>query len=69
MKNHKMNELENITQNNLSDRWLSTKEVCKYSSCSVSTIYRSIQKGVLQVSKKTGKNLYKKSWIDRWLDG
>lgn len=53
----------------IKDRWLNTKEVCKYSSCSVSTINRSIQKGVLRVSKQTGKNLFKKSWVDRWLNG
>lgn len=64
----KLNELKNLIQNNLSDRWLNIEEVCKYSSLSASTIIRATQKGVLKVSKKTGKNLFRISWVDNWLN-
>lgn len=63
----KLNEIKNLIQNNLSDRWLNIEEVCKYSGLSVSTIHRAIYKDELKVSKKTGKNLFRISWVDRWL--
>lgn len=50
------------------DRWLNMEEVCKYSGLSESSIYRATQKGVLKVSKKTGRNLFRISWVDNWLD-
>ena len=65
----KLDELKKLIQNNLSDRWLNIEEVRNYSGLSVSTIHRAIQKGVLKVSKKTGKNLFRISWVDRWLNG
>ena len=52
---------------NIQDQWLSLKDVCAYTGLSPSTIYRSTQNGILQVSKKTGKNLFRKEWIDRFL--
>ncbi len=65
----KLDELKNLIQNNLSNRWLDMEEVCKYTGLSESTIHRAIQKSVLKVSKKTGKNLFRISWVDRWLNG
>lgn len=64
----KLNELKNLIQNNLSDRWLNMEEVCKHSGLSESTIHRATHKGLLKVSKKTGKNLFRISWVDNWLD-
>ena len=52
---------------NIQDQWLSLKDVCAYTGLSPSTIYRSTQKGILKVSKKTGKNLYRKIWVDSFL--
>ncbi len=54
-------------KNNLFDRWLDLKDVCEYTGLSSSTLHRAIQKGELKVSKKTGKNLFKKEWIDNFL--
>lgn len=64
----KLNEIKNLIQNNLSDRWLNIEEVCSYSGLSESTIHRAVHKGALKVSKKTGKNLFRISWVDRWLN-
>jgi|TARA_B100001964_G_C13771933_1_gene396391 excisionase family DNA binding protein len=50
------------------DYWLSTKEVESYTSVSNKTLARAINRGKLKVSKATGKNLFKKSWVDRWLE-
>ena len=65
----KLNEIKNLIQNNLSDRWLNIEEVKKYSGLSTSTIHRAIHKNELKVSKKTGKNLFRISWVDSWLNG
>tara|TARA_B100001964_G_C13652116_1_gene345202 strand:- start:248 stop:475 length:228 start_codon:yes stop_codon:yes gene_type:complete len=53
----------------LSDRWLTTKEVCQYTGLSVKTVFRAIQLGSLKVSKGTGKNLFRRSWVDKWVEG
>ena len=53
---------------NIQDQWLTLKEVCAYTGLSPSTIHRSTQSGALKVSKKTGKNLFRREWIDRFLD-
>ncbi len=54
---------------NIKDQWLSIKDVCAYTGLSPATIYRSTKKGFLQVSKKTGKNLFRKEWVDTFLGG
>jgi len=54
---------------NIQNQWLTLKDVCKYVSLSPSTIFRAIQKGELRVSKKTGKLLFKKEWVDDFLGG
>ena len=52
---------------NINDQWLSLNDVCQYTSLSPSTIHRATQKGTLKVSKATGKNLFKKAWVDSFL--
>ena len=52
---------------NINDQWLALKDVCEYTGLSPSTIYRATQKGELKVSKKTGKNLFRREWIDNFL--
>ena len=52
---------------NIKDTWLALKDVCDYTGLSPSTIHRATQRGELKVSKKTGKNLFRKEWIDRFL--
>jgi len=52
---------------NINDPWLALKDVCEYTGLSPSTIHRATQKGELKVSKKTGKNLFRREWVDRFL--
>ena len=49
------------------DRWLDTKQACIHTNVSAKTLERAVTIGELKVSKKTGKNLYRKSELDRWL--
>ena len=53
----------------ISDRWLTTREVCNYTGLSNQTVFRAIRKGNLKVSQGTGKNLFRRSWVDRWVEG
>ena len=52
---------------NIFDKWLTIKDVSEYTKLSISTLHRVTQKGELKVSKKTGKNLFKKEWVDNFL--
>jgi hypothetical protein len=49
--------------------WMDIKKTARYSSTSISTIRRNVASGQLKVSKVTGKLLFKKEWVDRWLNG
>ena len=51
------------------DAWMDINEACDYTNVSDSTFRRAVRKGELKVSKKTGKLLFRKSSIDRWLNG
>ena len=65
----KLDSLVEKIDNKLGDRWLTTREASQYSGLSYKTIHRAICKGVLKVSQTTGKNLFRKSWLDRWIEG
>ena len=65
-----INQLRNIQQSlntKTEDVWLTLKDVCDYTGLSPSTIHRATQRGELNVSKKTGKNLFRREWVDRFL--
>lgn len=49
--------------------WMSMKDAIIYTGLSVSSLNRATNKGNLRVSKVTGKNLFKKEWIDNYLEG
>ena len=63
----KINKIQDHLLTNNQDTWMSIKDAVQYTKLSDSTIRRAIKKGCLKVSKKTGKNLFQKSWIDKWL--
>ena len=48
---------------------MTIRDVSEYSSMSQVSVRRAIQKGVLKPFKDTGKKLFKKDNIDRWLNG
>jgi len=49
------------------DKWLGIKEACEYTSLSESTIRRNVDKGDLRVSRRTGRLLFKISWLEKFL--
>ena len=63
----KINKIQDHLLKNNQDSWMSIKDVIQYTKLSDSTIRRAIKKGCLKVSRKTGKNLFQKSWINQWL--
>ena len=65
----KINKIQDHILKNNQDTWMSIKDAVQYTKLSDSTIRRAIKKGCLKVSKKTGKNLLKQTWIDKWLGG
>ena len=65
----KINKIQDHLLTNNQDTWMSIKDAVQYTKLSDSTIRRAIKKGCLKVSKRTGKNLLKQTWIDKWLGG
>lgn len=51
------------------DQWMDIKEAEKYSGCSASSLRRGYQIGALKYGKIKRKYLFKRSDIDRWLNG
>ena len=51
------------------DGWLDLKKAVEYSGLSQSTLMRAYRKGKLKLSKRAGKTLTKRHWIDRFLEG
>ena len=65
----KLNEIQHEINNKTDDKWYNTQGAIKYTELSKKTLDRAVQKGLLKVSKVTGKNLYRKSDLDNWLNG
>jgi len=65
----RLDRIEKKIDSKMSDRWMSTKEVSAFTGLSIATIQRALTKGELKVSRSTGKNLFRRSWIDKWLGG
>ena len=64
-----LNEMKDMIEGKVSDKWLNIQDVCNYTSVSKSTIRRAIKRGTLKASHSTGKLLFKVSSVDRWLKG
>jgi hypothetical protein len=62
-----LDRIETKLDNRLNKVWLSTSDVKRETGLSLSTIQRAIKKSELQVSHQTGKNMFRREWIDRWL--
>ena len=52
-----------------SDEWLTMNQVAAYTKLSEPTLHRYIQRGLIKVSKQTGRLLFKKSNVDAFLEG
>lgn len=69
--NMRLSNLEKLVRSIvLPDQWIDIEDAAvDYSGTSKSTIDRAVKKGILKCSKRTGKRLFRRSDIDRWLDG
>ena len=50
------------------DDWMTLREVCAYCKLSPSTIRRNIISNRIKTSKATGKYLFRRSWVDKFID-
>ena len=64
-----LDRIEKKLDGKYSNNFLDMKQVVQFSSNSASSIRRAVASGQLKVSKVTGKLLFKKEWVDRWLNG
>ena len=64
-----LNRIEKKLDGKYSDPFLSLKQVSELTSLSTSTLRRAIRKGYLKCSKNSGKLLFKRSNVERWLNG
>ncbi len=64
-----LNEMKDMIEGKVSDKWLNIQDVCNYTSVSESTVRRAVKRGMLKASQSTGKLLFKVSSVDNWLKG
>ena len=69
LTNELLSEVLKTLKKDRPDDWLTITEAAQYSKLSEPTIRRYINAGKLKVSKITGRLLFKRSDIDRWLNG
>ena len=66
--NEVLNEILDIVKKRSSDEWLTIRQAVNYTKLSHQTLRRYIRKGKLKASKNTGRLLFKKSHLDKWLN-
>ena len=64
-----LDRIEKKLEGKYYDPFLNIKQVADYTVLSTSTIRRAIRKGYLKCSGKSGKLIFKKSNVDKWLGG
>ena len=65
----RLDRIEKKIDGNVSNRYLDINQTADFTSLSVSTLRRAVNKGELKCSRKLGKLLFQKSDIRRWLNG
>ncbi len=64
-----LDRIEQKLDGNIKKDWLTTVNVVSETGLSLSTVNRAIKSGQLKVSRNTGKNMFRKEWVDKWLNG
>ena len=64
-----MERIERNFCNKETEKYLTIKDVADFTSLSLSTIRRYVNKGELKCSRKSGKLLFWIKDVKRWLDG
>ena len=67
----RLDKIESLIKktNTTDDKLMTIKIVAEYSSMSEMSVYRAVQRGSLKVFKDKGKKLFRKTDVDRWLNG
>ena len=64
-----LERIEKKIDGNIKKDWLTTVNVVSETGLSLSTVNRAIKSGQLKVSRNTGKNMFRREWVYRWLNG
>lgn len=56
-----------LTDKKIEDKWMGINKASKYCAVSCATLRRNIKQNNLKASKVTGKLLFKRSELERWL--
>ena len=62
-----LSNLKNLIESYKPVSWMTLREVCKYTRLSEPTLRRYVKRGALKASQSTGKLLFKRDDVDRWL--
>ena len=65
----RLDRIEKKIDGKISNRYLDINQTADFTSLSVSTLRRAVNKGELKCSRKLGKLLFQESDIRRWLNG
>ena len=64
----RLDKIVTLLEGKTEGRWLDLRQACDYTSLSVSTLRRAIEKGKLEVSMEAGKLMFKEDWLEKWLN-
>jgi excisionase family DNA binding protein len=65
----RLDRIEKKIDNRVLKNWLSITDVSQATGYSKSTINRSIKIGALKSVKNSGKRMFRKEWVDKWISG
>jgi excisionase family DNA binding protein len=64
-----LDRIEKKIDNRVLKNWLSITDVTQSTGYSKSTINRAIKMGELKSVKYSGKRMFRKEWVDKWISG
>jgi excisionase family DNA binding protein len=64
-----LDRIEKKLDNRVQKNWLSISDLVVSTGFSKSTINRAIALGELKSVKTGGKRMFKREWVDRWIQG
>ena len=65
----RLDRIEKKMDNRVLKNWLSITDVSQATGYSKSTINRAIKTGELKSVKNSGKRMFRKEWVDKWISG
>ena len=65
----RLDKIEEILSISMKDKehYLNINGVAEYTSLSIPKIRKAVKSGELKSSMKSGRHLFKVSWVDKWL--